>query len=799
MEFPITPPIGERVRRKETLRFVTGTGRYVDDLLPPDTLHAAFVRSACAHARIKAIDVEAARTMPGVHAVFTGEDIAQKIKPLRVGGSSLLREIKLYPLAVDKVRYFGEPLAVVVADNRYLAEDAVEIVSVDYEPLPVVVDPEAAMEPASACVHEDVGSNIVYKYHFATDGIDKVFQQADVVIKERIRSHRITACPIEPRAYLAHFNQQEDSLTMWSATANPHSLRTRISDILSFPESRIRVIAPDVGGSFGIKIQTYQEELLLPFLSRELARPIKWCETRVEHLRNGRHGRDQIHYIEMALKKDGTILGIRDKIIADMGSTYTVDHSIMASALYVPGAYQIQNYSVDAFGVSTNKTTHGSLRGIGKADASYVIERLVDIAARELRLDPVEIRMKNFIPAEAFPYRNVTGALYDSGQYHLCLERALEIAGYEQLRKEQEELRRNGQYRGIGIALVMEPTSSSRIHATGGYASCRMRIDPLGAATIFSSMGEQGQGHETTIAQIVASQTGIPFEKIHVIHGDTLPTPYGFGTGSSRSSVVLMPSAWVAAKKMREKMLGIAARSLGVVPEKLDIANGKLSSKDDPGRSVEIMEIVRTAYGAIHLLPENMEPGLETMGYFVNPNIDYTPDEKGRMNTFSSYPYAAIVAVVDVDVETGFIKIIRYCTVHDCGNMINPQIVDTQQQGSIMQGIGAALYEELRYDEEGQLLTSTLMDYRLPSVEEVPEIALQHIITPNPFTPLGAKGAGETGMLGPPPALCNAVEDALSPLGVKIRETPLTPERILDLIEKAKSKSTHAQNNFSER
>jgi aerobic carbon-monoxide dehydrogenase large subunit len=787
MDFSINPPIGDRVRRKETLRFVTGTGRYVDDLLPPDTLHAAFVRSSCAHARIKAIDAEAARIMPGVHAVFTGKELAEKIKPLRVGGSSLLRQIKLYPLAVDKIRYFGEPLAVVVADNRYLAEDAVEAVSVDYEPLPVVVDPEAAMEPGSPCVHEDVGSNIVYEYHFATEGIDRVFQHADVVVKERIRSHRITACPIETRAYLAHFNHQEDSLTMWAATANPHSLRTRIADLLNFPESKIRVIAPDVGGSFGVKIQTYQEELLLPFLSRELGRPVKWCETRVEHLRNGRHGRDQIHYIAMALKKDGTMLGITDRIIADMGSTYTVDHSIMASALYVPGVYQIQNYSVDAFGISTNKTTHGSLRGIGKADASYILERLVDIAARELKMDPVDIRMKNFIPAEAFPYRNVTGALYDSGQYHLCLKRALEIAGYEELRKKQKELRRKGRYRGVGVALVMEPTSSSRIHATGGYASCRLRIDPSGVATVFSSMGEQGQGHETTIAQIVASQTGIPFEKIHVIHGDTLPTPYGFGTGSSRSSVVLMPSAWVAAKKMREKMLGIAARSLGVVPEKLEIENGKVSSQDDASRSVELMEIVRTAYGAIHLLPEHMEPGLETMGYFVNPNIDYTPDEKGRMNTFSSYPYAAIVAVVDVDAETGFIKIVRYCTVHDCGNMINPQIVDTQQQGSIMQGIGAAVYEELRYDEEGQLLTSTFMDYRLPSVGEVPEIVLDHIITPNPFTPLGAKGAGETGMLGPPPALCNAVEDALSPLGVKIRETPLTPERILDLIEKAKS------------
>jgi carbon-monoxide dehydrogenase large subunit len=792
MDFPINPPIGDRVRRKETLRFVTGAGRYVDDLLPPGTLHAAFVRSSCAHARIEGIDVEAARAMPGVQAVFTGKDVAQKLNPLRVGGSPLLRQIKLYPLAVDKIRYFGEPLAVVVADNRYLAEDAVEVVSVDFERLPAVVDPEAAMEPGAPCIHEEVGSNIVYKYHFATDGIEKVFQDADIVIKERIRSHRITACPIEPRAYLAHYNRDEDSLTMWSATANPHSLRTRIAEMLSFPEGKVRVIAPDVGGSFGVKIQTYQEELLLPFLSRELGRPIKWCETRVEHLRNGRHGRDQIHYIEMALRKDGTMLAIKDKIIADMGSTYTVDHSIMASALYVPGVYQIQNYAVDAFGVATNKTTHGSLRGIGKADASYILERLVDIAARELKLDPIDIRMKNFIPAEAFPYRNVTGALYDSGQYHLCMQRAAESAGYEKLRKEQAELRGKGIYRGIGVALVMEPTSSSRIHATGGYASCRMSIDPSGAATVFSSMGEQGQGHETTIAQIVASQTGIPFEKITVIHGDTLPTPYGFGTGSSRSSVVLMPSAWVAAKKMRDKLLGIAARQLGVVPEKLQIGDSKVFSSDNPNRSITLAEIIRTAYGAIHLLPENMEPGLETTGYFINPNIDYEPDEKGRMNTFSSYPYAAIVAVVDVDIETGFIKIVRYCTVHDCGNMINPQIVDTQQQGSIVQGIGAALYEELRYDEDGQLLTSTFMDYRLPSVEEVPALELEHIITPNPFTPLGAKGAGETGMLGPPPALCNAVEDALSPFGVKIRQTPLTPERILDLIEKAKvSKSTH--------
>jgi aerobic carbon-monoxide dehydrogenase large subunit len=791
MDFPINPPIGERVRRKETERFITGTGRYVDDLLPPGTLHVSFVRSTCAHARIKSIDVEVARAMPGVRGVYTGAEIAKRVKPLRVGGSSLLRPVKLYPLAVGKVRYFGEPLAVVVADNRYLAEDAMEAVAVDYEILPAVVDTEAALEPGAHTVHEEVGSNLVYKYHFATDGIDKVFQDAEVVIKEKIRSHRITACPIETRAYLAYFNKEEDSLTMWSATANPHSLKGRIAEILDFPEGKCRVIAPDVGGSFGVKIQTYQEELLLPVLSRDFGRPIKWCETRIEHLRNGRHGRDQIHYIEMALKKDGTMLAIRDKIIADMGSTYTVDHSIQAAALYMTGVYQIQNYEVTALGVSTNKTTHGSLRGIGKADASYILERLVDIVARELKLDPVDIRMKNFIPAEAFPYRNVTGALYDSGQYHLAMERTVKMANYDQLRKEQAELRKQGIYRGIGVALVMEPTSSSRIHATGGYASCRLRIDPTGTATVFSSMGEQGQGHETTIAQIVASQTGMPLDKITVIHGDTLPTPYGFGTGSSRSSVVLMPSAWVAGKLMRDKMLGIAARRLNILPEKLTIGAGKVFAKENPSQSMEVAEIVRTAYGAIHLLPENMEPGLEVTGYFINPNIDYTPDDKGRMNTFSSYPYAAVIAVVDVDVETGMIKIVKYFTVHDCGNMINPQIVDTQQQGSIMQGIGAALYEELRYDEDGQLISSSFMDYRLPSAEEVPELHLEHIVTPNPFTPLGAKGAGETGMLGPPPALCNAVEDALSPFGVKVRQTPLTPDRILDLIEKAQAQSAN--------
>lgn len=778
-------PIGEPVKRRESLRFVRGQGTYVDDILLPNTLYAAFVRSSLAHGRIKNIDAEAAQSLPGAHAVITGKDIKDSLKPLRVG-APLMRTVTLYPLAVDKVRYFGEPVAVVVADSRYLAEDAAEAVAVDYEPLAAIVDPEEAMASAGPYVHEEISSNIVYEKHFATDGIDEVFKNADHVISERIRSHRISANPIETRAYLASYSAQDGTLTMWSATANAHSLRTRISEMMDFPETKIRVVAPDVGGSFGVKIQTYQEELLLPYLSYRLGRPIKWYETRIEHLRNGRHGRDQIHYIEVALNNEGRILGIRDKIIADMGSTYTVDHSIMAAALYIPGVYDVQNYQVDAYGVATNKTTHGSLRGIGKADASYIIERMVDIIARKLKMDPVEFRMKNFIPKEAFPYRNATGALYDSGDYHLCLQRVLEMSNYEQLKKEQQKLRKQGVYRGIGVGFIMEPTSSSRIYATGGYASCRVRIEPSGTVSVYSSMGEQGQGHETTIAQIISAQVGIAVDKIQVIHGDTATTPYGFGTGSSRSSVVLMPSAWVAGRNLREKLLGIAARRLNVVPDDLEIAEGKIRSKERRDKALEIPEAIKIAYGAIHLLPENMEPGLETTGYFVNPNIDYEPDAQGRMNTFSSYPYAAVVAVVDVDIETGFIKIVKYFTVHDCGNMINPQIVNTQHYGCVVQGIGAAMYEELVYDADGQLLNSTFMDYCLPTVEEVPEIVLDHTVTPNPFTPLGAKGAGETGMLGPPPVLCNAVEDALAPLGVAIRETPLTPERILTLIDNAR-------------
>ena len=774
--------IGDRIRRKETERFVAGKGTFVDDVHLPNCLYIAFVRSTYAHARIAKIDVQRALSTPGVHTVLTGDELMPQLANVKGGPKP---GIKTYPLAVGKVRFVGEPVAAVVADSRYQAEDGAEAVEVHFDPLPAVVDPEKAMEPSSARLFDELDGNIVFEYHFATPDLDQVFRDADHIFTARLNSHRFTAFPMEPRAYCADVDPKSGSVTCWASTAGAHNFRTRMAELLGFPESQLRVIAPDIGGSFGVKNGGYQDEAVIPFLANKLQRPMKWAETRVEHLRAARHGRDQIHYIEAAVKKDGTIVAIRDKIIADMGCSYGVDNSITSSALYVPGVYQIQHYAVDAYGVATNKANHGSLRGIGKADAAFVIERMVDIIARGLGLDPIELRRKNYIPPEDFPYRSVTGALYDSGRYDECLTRVLELAKFDEAQEEKKRLRAEGVHRGIGVVLVMEPTSSSRLYATGGYANCRIRVEPSGTVSVFSSMADQGQGHDTSISQIVASRIGFPLDKIYVIRGDTLPTPYGFGTGSSRSSVVLMNAALVAAEKLRGRLLKIAARNLRIPTGNLEIVDDKIVAKDNPDKTMKMLDIVKMSYGAIHLLPEDEEPGLEVTGYFMNPNIDYVADDKGRMNTFSSYPYAAIVAIVDVDIETGFVSIVKYCTVHDCGSIINPLIVDTQNYGSVVHGIGGAMYEEIRYDEDGQLLTPTLMEYAIPTVEEAPEIEQDHMITPNPFTPLGTKGAGETGMLGPPPALASAIEDALSDFDIEIRSTPYTPERILQLIRDA--------------
>lgn len=787
--------IGARARRQETERFVKGAGRYVDDIHLPNQAFAAFVRSIAPHAVIAGIDLEAARQLPGVIGIYTAAELAR-------GSASVLAPpgIAQCPLAADRVRHIGEPIAVVVAESRYVAMDAALAVTVDYDALPVVVDPEQAMAPGAPQLFADRPHNIIEELHFATADVDRVFAEADHVVHARLRSQRISACPMEPRAVAAAYDPGADELTVWVSSSGVHGVRSRIAQALGMSEANVRVIAPDVGGSFGAKNGVYPEEVLLAYLARALRRPLKWAETRIEHLAATKQGRDQTHEIELAVRRDGRILGLRDRIIADMGATSRPDNSLTSAFLYMSGPYDIQTYQVDAYGVATNKAAHGSVRGIGKADAAFVLERTMDIAARQLGLDPIEIRLRNFIPEDRFPYRTATGALLDSGRYHACLRRAAELAAYEQRRREQAALQqRPGVRRGIGVSLVIEPTGAARRNVGGGYGACRMRMELSGAVSVFPNIGQQGQGHVTTITQIVAEGLRLPKELIHVYDSDSVFSPYGPGTGSSRSSVTLMPAVHVATDLLRTKILRIAAHRLGVEPGELRLENLAVRSATSPDRSLSLREIAQIAYLDIDLLPPGMEPALEVTGYFVNPNIVYERDEMGRRNEFMAYPYEAVVAVVDVDTTTGAVDIVKYVSVHDCGVMLNPRIVLTQHLGCIAQGIGAALYEELRYDEDGRLLNGTFMDYLLPTVNEIPDLVVEHMVTPTPFTPLGAKGAGETGMLSPPAALGNAIEDALAPLGVEVRELPYTPERLRLLIKAAAGAPSRAARDEEDR
>lgn len=778
--------IGAPMPRIETQRFVRGAGNYVDDIQLPHMLHAVFVRSPLAHGRIASIDGEEARTLPGVVGVFTGDDLADVLRRATGSGSPLISNLHWDYLPRDKVRHAGQLVAIAVAETRYQAQDAADAVTVEYDPLPPVLDPEAAMQPDSPRLFEDLPTgNVVQELHLDTRDVDQAFAQADLVVKERLRSHRFSPCPLEPNVAVAAYDPLDGSLSAWVSSAGVHGVRRALSGALGIGEGKVRVVAPDVGGSFGSKNGTYPEVVVLAAAAKRLARPVKWVETRIEHMANAAHGRDQIHDVEVAVRSDGRILGLRDRIVADLGDASSVDNSLSSAVLYMTGPYAIQSYQVDAYGVATNKSRHGSLRGIGKADAAFVYERVIDIVARKLGLDPADVRARNFVPEDQFPYRTATGALLDSGRYELALQMALDTAGYAELRREQTALREKGILRGIGMSLVIEPTSAARRRVGGGYGACHIRMEPSGRVAVFPSLGQQGQGHVTTITQIVSDRLGVPHDVIDIFEADTATSPFGFGTGSSRSSVTLMPAVHVAADLLRDKILRIAAHHLEVDPQDLLIDGDVVRGVGVPELAMTLRQVTGIAYNDIDLLPPETEPALELTGYFKNPNIVYEKDEIGRHNEFAAYPYEAVVAVVDVDRETGAVTIQKYVSVHDCGTMINPRIVQTQHLGCIAQGLGGALYEELNYDEDGRLINSTFMDYLLPSVNEIPELTLGHLETPTPFTPLGAKGAGETGTLSPPAVLGNAIEDALAPLGVAVRQTPYTPDRLLALMRAA--------------
>jgi carbon-monoxide dehydrogenase large subunit len=794
--------VGAPIRRKEDPDILLGQARYTQDVSVPGMLHAAILRSPSAHARIRAIRMNRALALPGVVGGISGAQLKsitylqpmapfpfQSRDPFQKGNPAI-KFFDHYCLATDKARFVGEALAVVVATDRYIAEDALELIDTELEELAPVVDSDAALAHGAPLLYEEWGDNVMLTFRVSGGDVEAAFRSADVVIKEEIHSGRFTGTPIETRAVVASFEPSTKNLTVWDTTQIAHPISTLIENTIQLPELKVRVLAPRVGGGFGQKWSFYPEEVLIPLLSIVTRRPVKWVETRREHMVGTIHAREQIHRIEAAVLKDGSIVGIKDRILANIGAAYPTGGlaSIVTTGMFVAGAYKIQNYAGEVTGVVTNKTPYGAHRGFGKSEACYVIERLVDIIAERLNIDPPEMRRKNFIPPEEFPYRSVTGPRYDSGQYARALTRAMELAEYPKWRAEQARLRQQGRYLGIGTCLVVEPSSSTRMGSyNAGYYSVRMRMDPNGKVAVFPSGSDEGQGHATSISQLVADELSMPFDEITVVEGDSLACPYGSGSYSSRFSVVGTAAATLAARALKEKIINVASVLLQTPAATLELGGGKVTVRGDARRDVSLKEVARTAYFSIFRLPEGMEPGLEIIYHYRDPNIEFHADERGRVAMFSSFPYDAEVAVVEVNVETGTLKILKFASVHDCGNMLNPLIVRGQHLGALAHGFGGALYEELPYDENGQPLAASFKDYFLPTAMEMPELILDHLVTPNPFTPGGFKGAGETGTVGPPAVLANAVEDALKPLGIKIRKVPLSPSYIWSVIQAARN------------
>ena len=781
---------GARVQRTEDPRFLTGRATYVSDLQPPGTLQIAFVRSHHAHAKIVRIDLEAARRAPGVHGIYTGADVAAELKPLgkpynpKMFPPSVYHQCKWPCLALDKVRYVGEAVVAVVAESRYLAEDAADLVEVEYEPLTPLTDAEQALEPGAPLIHEEFDSNAMLRLAGGGGDVEAAFRDAAVVVKERFHTNRHSGAALEGRATLASCDA-EGELTLWSANQMPHMLRTRVCDSMGFPENKLRVIVPDVGGGFGPKAYTYPEDVLTAYLANELQRPVQWTEDRREHLMSCGHAKEQIVDCEMAFTADGELVGMRAKIVSDLGA-YSGDpwsgpFEGIQLAVALPGPYKVKAYAYELAVVWTNKMTAVAYRGVGLTPAVYVQEHMMDIAARELGMDPVELRMKNLIRPEEFPYTTVTGLAYDSSSSTEALRLAVEKFGYEDFRRRQQEARARGKYLGVGISTYIEMTTfgSKFMNAAGiehhWYEAANVRMDPNGGVTVSVGTLSHGQGHQTAFAQLVADELGVRVEDVKLLQGDTQTAPYGGGTGGSRSAVAGGGAVIQASRKIREKLLKIAGHKLEVSPEDLELGDRVVSVKGYPSRSVSVKEIARIAVLDTVHLPEGIDPGLDATHLYDPP----TP-----------FANATHIAEVEVDPETGKTEVLRYLVLEDCGKMINPMIVEGQISGGVAQGLGTALYEHLIYDDGGQLQTGSLMDYLMPGSTDVPSIEFGHMETLSPWSVAGIKGMGEGGAIAPPGAIANAIADALSPFGVKLTELPLSPPRVWEAIRSGRARSS---------
>ncbi len=779
MTVTATPSIGTRVLRKEDPRLITGSSTYTDDIALPGTLHAVLVRSPHAHARITRIDTARAKREPGVAAVLTGDETkGTGALPLFVTVPGQ-QSSKHFPLATDKVRYVGDAVAVVVAESRAAAKRAAGLVDVDYEPLPVVVDAEKALEKGAPVLHEELGSNLAFTYPVKGGDIEKAFRDAEVVVRQRVVNQRLIPNAIEPRSVVAKVESGE--LTLWSTTQIPHFIQLFAALNLGFSQNKVRVIAPEVGGGFGSKLNVYAEELLVAFLAKTLGRPVKWTEERREGYLSTTHGRDLVHDAEIAAKRDGTVLGLRIRTVANMGGYLQAFAPVSATILHVyilPGAYRIGAFDCEVRGAYTNTAPIDAYRGAGRPEATYLIERMMDRLADEIGVDPAEVRRRNFVPADAFPFTTITGIQYDSGNYRPALERALEIADYKGFAKRREEARTRGKHRGIGIASYVEICGLAPSKANGalgvgwgGYESARIRVYPTGAVQLFTGTSPHGQGHETSWSQIVADQLGVRPDDVEVLHGDTLESPgMGVGTFGSRSLAVGGIAAHKAAEKIREKVIQIGAHMLEASPNDVVFEGGKVFVKGVPEKAKTFGEVVFQSYLAFNL-PEGTEPGMDATVYYDPANF--------------TFPFGTHVAEVEVDADTGDVELVRYVAVDDCGKQINPMIVEGQLQGGIVQGVGQALYERAVYDDNGQLLSGSMMDYHVPTAADVPSIELDSTETPSPVNPLGVKGIGEAGTIASTPTVMNAVVDALSPLGVKHLDMPATSERVWRAIRQA--------------
>ena len=784
---------GSGIRRREDPRLITGSAIYTGDITLPGMVHAVMLRSTHAHARITRIDTSGAAAAPGVVAVYTGTDTEGALQPVPCAWLLPDAGLKIAPypcIAKDVVRYTGDIVAVVVAERLSQAHDALELIEVDYEPLRAVTDPERAAGADAPQLHakdingDDIEGNQAFHWTVAGGDVDAAFASAEadgVIIKERILQQRLIPNAMETRGAVAQYNRATGELTVWNTTQNPHILRFLCSVVTGVPEDRLRVVAPEVGGGFGSKIAAYPADFVTVFCSKMLGRPVKWIETRSENYQATTHGRDHVQDVELAATKDGRITGLRCTVHAGMGaylSTAAPGIPTILHGLMLSGCYTIPALKEDVYGVYTNGVPVEAYRGAGRPEATFMLERLIDMLAQELEMDPADVRRKNFIPKFDNGHEVVTTLNYDSGDYPGALDKLLEHTGYQALREKQKAGPANGKYLGLGLASYVEicglgPSQvAGAIGFQGGlWESAIVRFHPTGKVHVFIGASPHGQGEETTFAQIVASEIGVDTDDVKVVHGDTDATPMGWGTYGSRTTAVGGAALAVAVRKIRDKAKVLAAHLLEASVEDMEYEDGKFFVKGSPDKAKTIQDVALMANVAWNL-PAGMEAGLEASTFYDPPNF--------------VFPYGAHLAVVEVDAATGQVELTGYTALDDCGPQINPVIVEGQVHGGVVQGIGQALWEGAAYDESGQLVTGSLLDYALPRADRLPPIDVISTVTPSPHHPLGVKGIGEAGTIASTAAVYNAVMDALKPLGVTRVDMPFTPERVWRAIQEAK-------------